>query len=181
MTCVYYNNDTKKITQVSPIPDTSAADPYIVISDLELALLESHKMHLQLFLVEVTDSTTHTGKIIKRPSDPRVITAQKSEGRRYAIPTTMNGSVDVYVKQFCSNKSIQVSIALDAVTNADAIGRPMLLVACLDTDPHYPVQELIIPANTLSTDPMVYSYTGTDNIRFYTYKTFENYLHEQFD
>ena len=181
MTCVYYNNDTKLITQMSPIPDSSAADPDIIISDTDLALLASHKMHLQLFLVEVTDPAEHVGKIIKRPSDPKVITSQKPDGRRYAIPTTANATVDVYVKQFRSNKSIQVSIGLGAVTNADAIGRPMLLMACLKNDPHYPVHELIIPANTLSTDPMIYTYTGSDNICFYTYKTFENYLHEQFD
>ena len=181
MKYVYYNKDTREITQMAPGVDRSTQDPYIELSDADENLLMANRFHGHLFLVAVSNAELHQGSLEKKPNDIKVKPIATSYVKRYSIPTVASGEVDVYIKQYKKTKNIHIVATSKSIIDLDILQQSVILMACKNNDPHYPIWELRIPGNTLSTEPLVHIYQGDDNIRFFSPEPLGNYLHEQFD
>ena len=55
----------------------------------------------------------------------------------------------------------------------------LVLAACVPGDPHLPLWVWAIKYRDLIDNDVKISYTGTDNIQFYTKRNFDTYSHEQ--
>jgi hypothetical protein len=181
MKYIYYNKNSREITQMAPGVDRSAQDPYIELSDADENLLMSNRFHGHLFLVAVDNAELHQGRLEKKPNDIKVTPTATSYVKRYSIPIVASGDVDVYIKQYKKTKNIHIVAAPKSIIDLDFLQQSVILMACKNNDPHYPIWELNIPGNTLSTDPLIHIYQGDDDIRFFSPIPLGNYVHEQFD
>jgi hypothetical protein len=181
MKYIYYNKDTREITQISPGVDNSAKDPYIELSEADENLLMANRFHGHKFRVVVDNADLHQGRLDKKPDDIKVRPTVDSYVKRYSITTVASDSVDVYIKQYKKTKNIHIVAAPKSIIDLDFLQQSVILMACKNNDPHYPIWELVIPGNTLSTDPLIHIYEGEDDIRFFSPIPLGNYLHEQFD
>jgi hypothetical protein len=170
---VYYDSTSKEITQVSYKKLPNVDHPYVKISSKDEAMLQESGMHIQGFYVDQK-------RLQRKPDNVRVAIVKPNFDNRYNIPLVNSDNVDFYVRQHIKEKRVEVSLSEQAFMDKEKTLVAVKLIACYNNDPHLPLWMLHIPGNTLSTTPLVYDYRGSDDIRFYTLKIFENYLHEQF-
>lgn len=147
-------------------------DPYIEISDNDIKLLEKENLHFPSFFVE-------HGKLHKKAPPPAPIVKNTVLDYCYAIPVTNSNPINLLCQQNKSNKTLNIRLLNSDDIDLVRLERPIFLVACKNNDAHLPLWYLEIPKNTISDEPLIYNYSGEDNFRLYTYKIFENYLHEQ--
>lgn len=169
---IYYNPTTKEITKAAPVLLKTVSDPYIKVTGKELAMLEETGMHVQCFYVQ--DNQLH-----KKPDNSRLLINKPSFNDRHNIPIKNNHPIDFFIRQYSNRKQIELNLSEQAFSDKEKLLFAITLIACYNNDPHLPLWTLHIPPNTMSTAPLIYNYTGSDNIRFYTIKLYENYLHEQ--
>ncbi len=155
-----------------PVPGVQ--DPYIEISDDDIKLLEKENLHFPSFFVE-------NGQLHKKPTPPAPIVRNQVLDYCYAIPITNSNPINLLCQQRKSNKTLNITLLNRDDIDLVKLERPIFLVACKNNDAHLPLWHFRIPENTISEHPLIYNYSGEDNFRLYTYKIFENYLHEQID
>jgi len=181
MKYIYYNKDTREITQMAPSVDRSATNPFIELSESDENLLIANQFHGHRFLVVIDNAELHQGRLEKKFNDIKIKSTVTSYVQRYSVPTVASGDVDVYIKQYKKTKNIHIVATPRSIIDLDVLQQSVILMACKTNDPHYPIWELRIPGNTLSTDPLIHIYQGDDDIRFFSPIPLGNYVHEQFD
>ena len=174
MKIVYYDPNTKEITMTAHRQVPGVQDPYIEISDNDIKLLEKENLHFPSFFVE-------NGQLHKRPLPPPPIIKNRVLDYCYAIPIVNSNSINLLCQQNKSNKTLSIRLQNSNDIDLTRLERPIFLVACKNNDAHLPLWHLKIPENTISECALIYNYSGEDDFRLYTYKIFENYLHEQID
>lgn len=175
MKIIYYNPETKEIAMMAHIVLPNESMPYIEITDEQVGWIKQSNMHVPSFFVE--------DGVLKRKTPRNPIPVVKPVlNYCYSIPLECKGNIDLLCSQYKSKKELHVTLLNQNNANLEQVLVPVFLVACKNNDASYPLWYFEIPANSLSSsEPIVYSYTGDDNFRLYTYKIFEHYLHEQND
>lgn len=182
MIYVYYQNPDGNITMVAPAIEVGAADPFIEISDELGTQFLKGLVHPSDYYV-VPDATLPGGGIIKVKNVSIVSTSPLTiHDRVYLIPLDATDA-EFTLLQNSVLKTIEVVLnpAADVWWKAnDFFNREEIyLIACVPTDPHLILWQWFIKSSDLGTTPLVKSYSGSDQIRFYTRKIFKSYLHEQ--
>lgn len=172
---VHYNPETFTITGICAKLLESVADPYIETDDPVVEQIFLAKEKIYHYCVEVADAEKHTGKLVKQ------IQTSSASGNRFSIDsyyhliTSDSSSADFIVIQNKKDKTISFSLTDQAF--AKWIGNqsaPLLILACVPTDPYAMLwSSTLTPLNV--GDQI--TYTGQDNICFYTKKLFDSYQH----
>lgn len=184
MKYVYYQNPDGDIVMVAPIIDVGAVDPFIEVSDdLGTQFLEG-SIHPRDYYV-IPDATLPSGGIIKVKNVATGSTSPLTiHDRVYLVPVDSNNA-EFIVTQNINLKTIAVVLNAEADawwrTNNFFNRDEIYLIACVPTDPHLILWQWFIKSADLSTVPLVKTYTGSDQMRFYTRKIFKSYSHEQFN
>jgi hypothetical protein len=181
MKYIYYNKDNREIMQIAPGVDVSSPYPYIELNEQDENLLIANRFQGHIFLVVIDNAELHQGRLEKKPNNIKIKPTASSYIKRFSVPTVATGEVDVYIKQYKKTKNIHIVAAPKSIIDLDFLQQSVILMACKNNDPHYPIWELSIPGNTLSADPLIHIYEGEDDIRFFSPEPLGNYLHEQFD
>lgn len=175
MKIIYYDPETKEIVMMAHMVLTGESLPYIEITDEQVGWIEKSNMHTPSFFVE-------DGVLKKKVTPSPVPVIKPVLNYCYNIPLEIQGPVDILCQQYKSKKELHITLLNQNQMELEKVLRPVFLVGCKNNDASYPLWYFEIPANTLSSsEPIVYSYTGGDDFRLYTYKIFDNYLHEQHD
>jgi len=170
---VHYNPETFTITGICAKLLESVADPYIETEDPIAEQIFLAKEKIYHYRVEVIDQVQHIGKLVKQ-----VQTSSAGNNRLpinsyyYRIPV-VSKDTDFTVIQNTKNKTINFSLTDRAF--AKWIGNhsvPLLILACVPDDPYTMLWSLTL--TPLNVGDQI-TYTGQDNICFYTKKLFESY------
>ncbi len=175
MKIVYYDPETKDIAMMAHAVLETEQLPYIEIDDEQLSWIQSAKMHLALFFVD-------KGVLKQKPTRKPLPIVKPIVNYCYNIPLKNSLPVDLLCKQYKSKKQLHVTLLNQNNIDLNKIASSVVLIACKNNDANLPLWYFDIPANVLShTEPIVYTYSGQDDFRLYTYKIFDSYLHEQND
>ena len=172
MKIVYYDPETKEIAMLAHNVIASEQLPYIEIAEEQFQWIKSCNMHTNFFFVD-------EGILKKKPQKAPLPIIKPIVNYCYNIPLTSHGPVDILCQQYSSKKELHIILQNDNNIDISKITNAILLVACKNNDANYPLWYFTIPPNTLSSEPIVYCYSGEDDFRLYTYKIFDSYLHEQ--
>jgi hypothetical protein len=175
MNIVYYNSESFLITQLSPVIDKHSLDPYIVLDAKDQELLEKNKFIPQRFTVQVIDQEKNIGKLVEVNKNFNVTTTTKIE-KFFLVPYHLP-SAEIVLKQHTSNKTIEIFSNVQ-IARSDSFSKMIVISACVNNDPYWPLWFKIIDAKELSSGPTVIEYQGSDNFRLYVFKTFNSYSHE---
>jgi hypothetical protein len=129
---------------------------------------------LAQFIVIPTHSDSLTGRLV----DPR--DAEKTwtsiDDVIYAVPTD-TPNADFIILQNSLNKTCTARLSQMQQPNKNI--ENLVLAACVPGDPHLPLWVWTMKYRDLIDNDVKISYTGTDNIQFYTKRNFDTYSHEQ--
>ena len=175
MKYIHYHSDTGRITSISPMVDTSSADPFIEVDDQLGNEFLSGTKHPHQYLV------TYRGELRAKFETSTQLNHVPVQERIHAIPKLSNG--DFMLKQNTVGKTVEINLnsaARDWWKSNKYFGQThYFVVACCPTDPHLVLWSWMFETSRLAAGSITYQYQGTDNIQFYTRKIFESYSHEQ--
>jgi len=179
MKYVYYDASSGMIKIISPVKEENPTDPCIEVEDSDVDNIMSNRVNLLDYIVEISSKTSGEGSIRKKDRGERVWSSINDW--LYLIPTD-SSNPEFRIDQYLSEKKIVLS--LDETTaewwekHKFFQKESVLISACNGVDPHKVVWWKKVPSKDLL-EGVDINYTGTDNLRFYTHRYFEEYLHEQ--
>lgn len=175
MKIIYYNPETKEIAMMAHKVLDDVQLPYIEITDEQVGWIRSSNMHVGLFFIE------HGVLNRKKPLESAPV-IKPILNYCYNIPLINNNPIDFLITQYKSSKHLHISLPNQSQTDISKTKQAIFIAACKNNDASYPLWYVNVDLSTLSENmSMVHHYNGTDDFRLYTYKIFNNYLHEQND
>jgi len=179
MKYVYYELGTGSIKMISPVKEESSEYPYIEVEEDAIEDIFSGKKKAIDHFVKPSSKTSNTGLIIAKKKD--IVTWKSINDWLYMIPNE-NEFYEMHVLQDIANKQITINLTDNAKIwwkgNNFFQKKYFLFSACIEGDPHFMTWYKMIPSEELL-NTVSFEYSGNDNIRFYTHRYFESYIHEQ--
>ena len=171
--CIYFKH-TGIIQSVSSTLPADDALSYIELSFEDTEMFCSGSKSLAQFIVMPDYPDSLTGKLV----DPRNFenTWTSINDIIYAVPSNKPGAEFVIVQnsldKTCTARLSKMQLPNKNIEN-------LVLAACVPGDPHLPLWVWTMKYRDLVDNDVKISYTGTDNIQFYTKRNFDTYSHEQ--
>jgi hypothetical protein len=179
MKYVYYDPENGEIRGMAGSKDPVAEYPYIEVEDVEVEDIFFGRKKSLDYYVKTISKTSTVGSVVPKIKRERVW--RSINDWLYLIPKSAE-FVEVTIEQNMTTKTISVKLTEEARewwnTNKFFSKPYFLLSACASADPHTMLWTKIIPSASLL-DTIAIDYTGRDDIRFYTHRYFESYIHEQ--
>jgi hypothetical protein len=178
MKYVYYEASSGMIKMITPLKETNPADPYIEVEDGDVEDILNGKASRLDFFVKPASLTSSTGKIVK---------VHRGEAKwksindwLFMIPQASE-EPEFILKQDTTNKTVNIRLSSEASSwwqeNQFFQKKEIPIAACTSADPHDMVWYKQIASKDLLAG-VTFTYEGTDELRFYTHRYFESYLHE---
>lgn len=167
--CVYYK-ESFSLYCVTAVPIENEELDYIELSQELMSDFLSSKKHLIDYVVSPDYTKQKQGRLVSRQELYQ--TWAKKEDTLFLLPYGKES--DFTITQDTNLKQCSVSISqIGLLTLSNKSIRRILLAACSECNPFQPkwLQEINVAENS------TFSYTGSDNIRFYTKRYLENYAH----
>jgi hypothetical protein len=178
MKYVYYEASSGMIKMITPVKETNPIDPYIEVEDTDVAdILNGTAARLDFF-VKPASLTGNAGKIVKVH---RGEAKWKSINDWLFIIPKVGENPEFILKQDINNKTVRISLSSEATSwwrdNQFFQKKEIPLAACFSADPHDMIWYKQIASKDLL-DGVTIAYEGCDDLRFFTHRYFESYLHE---
>lgn len=181
MKYIYYRKDCE-ITIVSPVIDAGTTDAFIEVADDLADKFLVGTSHPSEYCV-IPDPRLPGGGILKEKNPPVPVRPPMPISEKVYLVPIHSIDAEFVIKQYTKSKTIEIYLTAEAEQwwkDNDFLNRKEIyLIACVPADPHLVLWEWFFKCTDLGTTPIVKSYTGTDQIRFYTRKIFKSYSHEQ--
>ena len=175
MKYLYHRPDDGGILLIAHHLEPTNPNPYIEIDDSIAADFFSAKLHMYDFAV----TAEGTLKSLYVETENPMFISEKV----FAVPRTVDQNADLIIQQNVKNKQLIVTVSQTglelAQMNRFQNQGHCVLVACVPSDPHLYQWHWSIQITDLYDSPVIYHYTGSDQIQFYTKKIFRSYAHEQ--
>ena len=171
--CIYFKH-TGIIQSVSSTLPSDDLLSYIELSVEDTEMFYSGSKSLTQFVVIPDYSGSLTGKLV----DPKDIekTWTSIDDVVYAVPSN-KPNADFIILQNSLDKTCTARLSQMQLPNKNI--ENLVLAACVPGDPHLPLWVWAIKYRDLIDNDVKISYTGTDDIQFYTKRNFDTYSHEQ--